>query len=374
MSLHVAHVITKLDVGGAQTHVVELALGQVQAGHRVDVIAGVDGPAANRLRTAGVPVQIVPELGASRARLSQRAALGGVTGVLRAVAPEIVHGHSSNGGLAARLAARRLKLPSVYTAHGWPFQKGATWTQRVVSYAGELVGGHLGDAVIVLTEAERARAVRARVVPARRLHVVANGIGDVPPDRRRAPLPSGHAPALIMVARFAPPKRQEELIGVLATLTDLPWTMRFVGDGPQLTTSEAMVTTVPGLAGRVDFVGHRDDVAELLAGGDVGLLWSGYEGLPISVMEYMRAGLCCVASDLPGTRELFGDQPVGLVAPGAHELASHLRDLLVAGDEIDRLGAAARGRYEAAYSVAAMVQATTAVYAHVLQGIAGGAR
>ena len=70
---------------------------------------------------------------------------------------------------------------------------------------------------------------------------------------------------------------------------------------------------MPSLRGRVAFLGHRDDVAEILAASDVGVLWSRYEGLPISVMEYMRAGLCCVASDLPGVRALFGEQSAGLV-------------------------------------------------------------
>jgi glycosyltransferase involved in cell wall biosynthesis len=361
--VHVAHVITKLDVGGAQTHVVELALGQVAAGHRIDIVAGHGGPAAERAAAAGIPIRIVPELGASHGRFSQRAALAAVTRALGDIRPDLVHGHSSNGGLHARLAARRLRLPSVYTAHGWPFQKGAPWRQRVMSFAGEFVGGHVGNAVIVLTEAERDRAVRAWVVPRRRLWVVANGIGDVPPDLRRSRPLGGRPAVLVMVARFAPPKLQAELAATLAALGDLPWTLQFVGDGPDLASCRAEVDAMPSLDGRVSFLGHRDDVAEILAASDIGILWSRYEGQPISVMEYMRAGLCCVANDLPGVRALFGEEMAGVVVDADEDVARVLTDLLMTPGRVDTLGQRARVRYESHHSVTAMVAATDAVYA-----------
>lgn len=365
--MRVAHVITKLDVGGAQTHVLELARGQVAAGYGIDVVAGLGGPAAEQMRSAGINVRIVPELGASHGRFSQRAALAAVTRALAEIRPGVVHGHSSHGGLAARLAARRLHLPSVYTAHGWPFQKGAAWKQRALSFAGEFVGGHVGNAVIVLTEAERRRATHAHVVPARRLWIVPNGIADVPPELRRH---RGHVPepTLVMVARFAPPKLQLELVTLLVGLVHLPWTMKLVGDGPEMDTCRQLVAAHPELDGRVHMLGHRDDVAELLATSDVGVLWSRYEGLPMSVMEYMRAGLCCIASDLPGTRILFGDPPAGVLAAGPAQLASELTDLLTSDERVDSLGQRARARYEAAYSLEAMVEATGVVYSAVAGG------
>jgi glycosyltransferase involved in cell wall biosynthesis len=361
--VHVAHVITKLDVGGAQTHVVELALGQVAAGYRIDIVAGCGGPAAQRLDQAAIAVRIVPELGASHGRFSQRAALAAVTRVLGEIRPDLVHGHSSNGGLHARLAARRLDLPSVYTAHGWPFQKGASWTQRLMSFAGEFIGGRVGNAVIVLTDAERDRAVRARVVRRDRLWVVPNGISDVPPGLRRARALGDRPVALVMVARFAPPKLHAQLAAALAPLTDLQWTLQFVGDGPDLEACRAAVDATPSLRGRVFFLGHRDDVAEVLAACDVGILWSRYEGLPMSVIEYMRAGLCCVASDLPGTRALFGDEPAGVVVDSEAAVRRILTDLLTTPARLDDLGGRARLRYESQYSLDALVARTEAVYA-----------
>src|SRR5690606_14412816 len=106
----------------------------------------------------------------------------------------------------------------VYTAHGWPFQKGAGWRQRLLSFGGEFVGGHIGDAVIVLTRAEFDRARRARVVPRDRLWIVPNGLADVPAAARRIGPLDARRPVLVMVARFAAPKLQHQLLDVMQEL------------------------------------------------------------------------------------------------------------------------------------------------------------
>ncbi len=123
MRLHIVHVITKGDVGGAQTHVVELATAQLEAGHQVTVVAGTDGPAMDRCRQRRASVVVVPALGEARRRLWQRAALADLRAALTGLRPDIVHAHSSNGGFLARIACRRAGLVCVYTAHGWPFQR-----------------------------------------------------------------------------------------------------------------------------------------------------------------------------------------------------------------------------------------------------------
>ncbi len=364
MTLRIAHAITKGDVGGAQTHVVELAGAQHDRGHHVTIVAGCDGPAMDRARGRGVDVAIVRSLGESRSRLRHREALASVRAVLREVRPEVLHGHSSNAGLLSRLAARRDGYPSVYTAHGWPFQKGAPVHQRALSAAGEFVGARLGDAVICLTDTEAERARRSRIVPADRIHVVPNGIADVPPELRRRRESDGPLVA-VMVARFAPPKQQRDLIEAVAELDDVAVQLWLVGDGPQRAACEAAAAA---LGDRVRILGHRDDVADLLAQCDVGVLWSTYEGMPMSLLEAMRAGLCCVANDLPGVRALFGAPPAGVVVSDRSELVRELRSLAADRPRVDELGDAARRRYETAFTVDVMCDRTLDVYEIVLAG------
>jgi glycosyltransferase involved in cell wall biosynthesis len=361
VGVRVVHVITKGDVGGAQTHVVELAAAQIGVGLQVTVVAGTAGAALDRCRSVGCDVRVVASLGEARARLGQRGALRDLEAAIVASRPDIVHAHSSNAGFLARLVCRRRKIACVYTAHGWPFQRGAAWSQRLLSFGGEFVAGHLGAGVICLTDAEAERARRARVVPADRLWVVPNGLADVADElvRRSADSP----PSVVMVARFAPPKLQREVVDVMATLTGLAWTLTFVGDGPELAACRQHAASV--LGDRAAFLGHRDDVTELLAGHDTLVLWSAYEGLPISVLEGMRAGMCCVASDLPGVRELLGDD-AGVVVDTSDVLRRALAALLVDPARRAALGAAARAAFVERYSISGVESRIRSIYAELI--------
>jgi glycosyltransferase involved in cell wall biosynthesis len=90
---------------------------------------------------------------------------------------------------------------------------------------------------------------------------------------------------------------------------------------------------------------------------------SDHEGLPISVIEAMRAGLAIVVSDLPGVRELiFTGQHGLLVANQPDALASALAQLVASPQLRIRFGLAARQRYEALFNPSRMAQAVLAVY------------
>ena len=358
--VNVVHVITKGDVGGAQTHVVELAAAQVASGHYVLVVVGSDGPAMDLLRSRGADVVVLDRFVHSPSPRADRATVADLTALFRRCSADVIHCHSSKGGLLARIAAHRAGIPVVYTAHGLPFQRGARITQRVQSYVGELIGGRLGDAIICLTPEEAALARQGRLAPSEQIHVIPNGLPDDAPTRS-APSPDA-TPRLIMVARFAPPKRQRRLVDALAGMTDLDWTITFVGDGLELADVRNHAADV--LGDRAVFLGHRDDVSQLTAEHDVAVLWSGYEGMPIALMEAMRAGLACVASDLPGVRRMFGTTG-GVTALDEHALSLVLRELVTDPDAVCAAGTQARKRFLAQFRIDAMVSSIDDVYGQV---------
>jgi glycosyltransferase involved in cell wall biosynthesis len=167
---------------------------------------------------------------------------------------------------------------------------------------------------------------------------------------------------IVMVARFAQQKAQREVLDALAQLPRDGWVMTFVGDGPEWELAIAKAQTL-GLDDRVQFAGHRDDVVAVLAGSDIGLLWSHYEGMPLALMEAMRAGLACVANDLPGVRALFGDPPAGVVVPfDSTALAAALEALLADESRRVALAAASRSRFESEYSMSVHLAAIEKVY------------
>ena len=142
-----------------------------------------------------------------------------------------------------------------------------------------------------------------------------------------------------------------------------------MGDGPQQPAARALAQHL-GIADRVHFLGARPPAAiqDLLAGADVFVLSTGREGLPLAILEAMRARLPVVASAVGGVPEAVVHGLTGyLVPPGDPQaLAGRLRALLSDRGLRERLGAAGRRRFQKDYTLAAMVRRTLAVYRGVV--------
>ena len=121
-----------------------------------------------------------------------------------------------------------------------------------------------------------------------------------------------------------------------------------VGDGPERGALETRIAQL-GLGDRVHLLGFRTDIPELLAGCDLFVLPSLFEGLPLSILEAMAAGKAVVATAIGGNDEAVVDGVTGLLVPPAdpEALADALRTLLREPERRRRLGEAGRRRAEA---------------------------
>lgn len=361
--MKIVHVITKAEHGGAQSYVDALASSQCIAGHDVVVIAGEHGPLLDSVATNGASTHVIDSLVHKPSLGADRRALSALRSWLESAAPDVVHLHSSKAGLLGRVAARSRRIPAVYTAHGWPFQRGAARQQRLQSWIGEFVAARFGGHVIVLTDHERDLARRQLLIRRHRLHVVPIGIR-VDDSIPRASHVTDE-PVVVMVARFAPPKRFDRLVEALLANVDLPWTAVFVGDGPGRAAVERMAAP---LGRRVTFTGDVDDVANRLASSQIAALASDYEGFPMALLEAMRAGCCCIADDLPGVRAMFGDE-AGVVVARHEGWPTALRTVLVDAQFRDDYGRVARDRVLREFSLASMASRVQGVYNEVLNGL-----
>jgi glycosyltransferase involved in cell wall biosynthesis len=359
--LNILHVITKLDVGGAQTVVGELVREQISSGHRVAVVTGVVSPEAVVSTINGVTVHVaslVHPLSPSRDRLAVRQ----LVALMRDQQFDVIHTHSSKGGLLGRIAARRCGIPSVYTAHGWPFQPGAPRSQRVQSFIGEWVGARFGNEVVCLNDGELKLAARFRVGSANHRQVIYNGIADADPIARTQRSVADPF-RLVMVARFERQKRADVVVEALKLL-DERVTLTLVGDGGLRPNIESLVRE-RGLRSRVEFVGIADPFT-YLCGADAFVLASDWEGMPVTVLEAMRAGLPVVANDLLGNREAVGPNTGLLTALTPAGFAKTIESLVNDPLRQTALGHSARARWEALFTASQMSAQYEKLYRHML--------
>ncbi|MEP7334206.1 MAG: glycosyltransferase family 4 protein [Actinomycetota bacterium] len=332
--------ITLAEIGGAQTYVAHL-LPRLVEEFDVTVAAWGPGPLVEAAERAGA--KYVPLRHVRRAVHPWHDLLGLVElyRLFRRERPEIVHANSSKAGILARIAAPLAGVPiRIFTVHGWAFSASTGLASTLYRVADRLVSP-LTSRIVCVAESERDAGLRARTCSARRTVVIPNAV-DVG-AQPRASL-EDEPPAILSVGRLKAPKDFVTLARVLARLDRGSFTASIAGDGPD---RERVLAELRGVEG-IELLGDRDDVPELLAQAQVFVLATCSEGMPVSVLEAMAAGLPVVASDVGGVGEIVVDGETGLLVPPGDEAALEraLRRLIASPDLRRRLGDAGRERAE----------------------------
>jgi glycosyltransferase involved in cell wall biosynthesis len=363
--MRVLYVITKADLGGAQVHLLDL-LGGLR--NRIDpvVALGEEGFFSDAVRRLGISCHIVPNLVHAVSPVKDWRALRETAALIRAIRPDVVHAHTSKAGVIGRMAAWWEGTPSVFTAHTWCFAEGTSWKWRFIGIPSEKLAGHLGAVIINVSDANRRLAMAHRIGRPGRVIRIWNGIADV---SSRAQPGVREAPTIVMVARFAPQKNQALLLRAVAGM-DCPLRILFVGDGPTEPALQDEACQL-GIQDRVQFLGSRMDVADILANAHIFALPSNWEGFPLSILEAMRAGLPVVASDVGGVAEAVNDGSTGfLIRPGDLDtFRARLLSLVESPVLRQRMGQAGRDRYAAHFTIEGMLKRTLAVYRVATSGV-----
>jgi glycosyltransferase involved in cell wall biosynthesis len=361
--LKVLYVITSADYGGAQIHLRDLI--SALKGRVEPVIATGKGSfLIEEAHAAGIPVHIVPHLTRPIRPVTDLIATAELARIIRIEKPAIVHAHTSKAGVVARLAATLTGTPKVFTVHSWSFVEGSSWLQDRVAVVAERIAAKLGGLMITVSESNRNMGLAKRIGRPEQMITVWNGMHDIPERAVHGPK---RTPRVVMVARFVAQKDHATLLRALAPI-ESPWFLSLAGDGPLLQSTKELSHKL-GIADRIAFLGRCDDVGGLLAESDIFVLSSLFEGMPLGVLEAMRAGLPLVATDNGGTREAVTDGVNGYLIPVGNDMAmrGRLTRLLHDSDLRSRFGAASRLRYEADFRVEIKAARTMAVYRTVLE-------
>ena len=403
---HVMLVITKGEAGGAQSHVLALCEALQARIHFTVVIGGPEEASVlgQQLRALGVTVCPMPDMVESLNPWRLWPAIKQLTALIAATPPDLIHAHSAIAGLTARLACQRTARPVVYTVHGFGFKPEIPWLRRQMASLAERALSGSTTHMICVSRHERELAYQLPIAQ-ERVHVIPNGIAKLPTPHH-ATSANGEAaegtgsdtssgadaddttvlatpvsvhttkPRLIMVARMKSPKRHDVLLRALAQVRntlgyELP--LSLAGDGPLRAAHEALAQALN--LQEVTWLGDVNNVSELLAEHDVFVLLSDHEGMPITVLEAMRAGLGILASDLPGIREqLIPGQEGLLVANTPEAVAEQLMRLVREPYLRKRLGRAAQQCFESNFAVEHMAERVMTVYEQCLRDDAATSR
>ncbi len=222
---------------------------------------------------------------------------------------DIIHTHSSKTGFLGRIAGRFARVPKiVHTVHGFPFHQFQPKYVRKFYQILERLASQFCDKVVFVNNSERELAIAKKIVSPNKALTIYNGIELPDINKLKSPLKTDNL-IIGSVLRFWKQKNVintvEAAIKVCRESSKINFV--FIGDGEQLNECIKMVDDAE-MVEKIQFPGWQINIFEWLIGFDVFLLFSKWEGLPISILEAMSVGLPIVASDIKGNNELVNSR------------------------------------------------------------------
>jgi glycosyltransferase involved in cell wall biosynthesis len=367
-SLKIIHVL-RAPIGGLFRHVVDVTLGQIERGHRVGLIAdSMTGGA----RAEAFLAELAPRLalGIERVPITRELhprdihALWRISRRVRAMAPDVLHGHGAKGAALARLTPSAPDAIRAYTPHGG----------SLIYSPGTLLGGFYRSLERILNpltdlflfessySADLYRTIIAR--PAGMVRIVRNGIAET---EFEPVTPRSDATDIVCVGELRPVKAIDVVIEALATLkqSGRRVSATIAGEGADAAKLQAQACRL-GVADQIHFIGHCP-ARQAFAMGRVFVIPSRAESLPYVVLEAAAAGLPIVATDVGGNPEIFGPQSPQLIP--ADDIAALIGAITAAIDnpeEMRRGAQVLKTRVRSEFSLRAMVECNLAAYREAL--------
>jgi len=373
--IRIAHVITELNMGGAEQMLCKLVTRMDRERFRCIVVSMTDkGPVGERIEEAGIPLfQLGMGLG--------KPTPGGLAKfyhLLKQESVDIVQSWLYHADLLGLIVGRMAEVNRVVwgiRCSDMRLRRYRPLTALTVRLCGVL--SPLADAIVVNSR-EGARIHRKRGYLTDRMVLIPNGFDTsvFHPDEdardwllETLGLPGG-VRLIGLIARYDLMKDQPNFLRAADILAGEDPAVHFVMAGRGVTPENRELAALISdrLKGRAHLLGQRDDVARVAAGLDIASSSSAFgEGFSNTIGEAMACGVPCVVTDVGDAAQVVGDTGI-VVPPGDPEaLARGWRELLRDDDRRRLLGRQARERIQGAFELEAVVRRYETVYERLMQ-------
>jgi glycosyltransferase involved in cell wall biosynthesis len=381
----VCHIITKLELGGAQRNTLFTVSHLDKSRFRTFLITGEAGILDEEARALmGDRFYQVSRLGRDIRPFQDALAFVALRKLLIRIKPTVVHTHSSKAGIIGRLAAWAAGVPVVvHSIHGFGFTRYQHPLRRRLLIGAERLTARVTTRFFAVSEANRNEGIGHQLFAGSKCAVIRSGIDRevirntvVNTDMKKRELGFDPAQPLIgMVAPMKPQKAPLDFIRVAAIVRvsypDLGVVL--VGDGELRPAVEAEIDRQK-LRDHVKLLGWRHDVPEILRCLNVFILTSFWEGLPRVYLEALTAGVPIVGTRVDGADEVIKDGENGyLLEPGdVAGIAKQVRRLLDDSDLRTAMGRRAAADLPIEFDIYEMVRELEREYDRLIATVGDG--
>ena len=356
-----------LHIGGAEQVAACLAQGIDRA--EFDVAACYlkePGLVADRMTAAGVELLELPGFDAGRRDYFSSMKL---LRLIRSRGVQLVHSHDIHGMIDGSIC--RLLLPSLRFVHTFHFGNypHRRWRYKLI----ERSLWRVPDALVAVGDNQAAQIHSCFGIPLERMRVIWNGVDDptlrLHPDRLGAIAPPG-VPVIASVSTLIPQKGLDILLQAAAILreSDDNFLLLIAGDGGLRGELHSQAEQL-GLSGHVRFLGWVPQASDrVMPACDIFVQSSRWEAMSVVVLEAMAAGKAMVVTKVGENARVVADGETGLTVPPGdpQALANGLRTLLRDASLRQRMGIAARNRYQARFTTRHMIGGYESLYRELI--------
>jgi glycosyltransferase involved in cell wall biosynthesis len=172
---------TNADLAGAPSHVYTLISSLKQKVNFVAVF-GEQGKISERLLSQRINVEIVEQMRSEMRPIKDLITFFKLLKLTRKIRPDVIHAHSTKAGMHARLLSFFLRIPCIYTVHGWGWRGLNPFGARLVRYTERILSLVSLQTYIYVANAVEKDAIEILKIPKEKGSVIYNGINPLRPQ------------------------------------------------------------------------------------------------------------------------------------------------------------------------------------------------
>ena len=373
--MRIFYLVTKSEIGGAQTHIWQLSRFMKKKGNEVGVMAFPGGWLQEKIEKLGAKFYPNYFLSNSINLIQDFKAIREIKKAVEDFKPDLISCHSTKAGFLGRLAIKN-KIPTIFTAHGWAFTEGTPFLRKCLTILLEKIAGKFCSKIICVSDFDKDLALRYKITSLEKIVVIHNGVeilqnSENVRTRIYEETKEKGIIKIVFIGRLAEPKDPLLLLRAFNDLsTELKDKTRlsFIGEGSKRKSLEKFIRENE-LEEKVKILGEipRDKLFEVLKKFDIFVLISNWEGFPRSILEAMSCGLPVIVSDVGGIKEAVDENCGILVKRGDKEgIKNALERLIKNPSLIKKMGEKAKEKVKKEFSLDKMLRETEGVYKEII--------
>ena len=300
MTKKIAYIITRSEIGGAQNHLISL-LSHFSNSFELVLIVGSNGYLVDKVNDLEIKprvyiVESIDSFNFFRSTLK-------IIEVIKKEQPDLIHVHSTLASISSRFAAFFTNKNLIYTVHGWHFANKGLF-RKSIQISFEYLSKFLTDYWITVSQYDLDSGNRFKLFKKEHVSLIRNGIADVPQKyvAKHEIKNEGGTFNLVFVGRMSHQKNFLAPLEVLARSNkNVRLTMYLAGE--DTIEIESKIKSL-SLHDQCKVILNDSNPSEGLADYDAMIITSRFEGMPLSVIEGLRAGLPIISTNVCGMNEL----------------------------------------------------------------------